>query len=142
MANILIFEDDQLLAESWEEILSAQGHQVELTANFDTAMAKIYEGYIDIALVDIFIQENHQPSSRGGIMLITKIQMVTLERRPWLIAVSGRSYDPSLSVLEMAQKLGADEYLKKPIDLQELVTVIDRVAQAQVNEIHPPDKAI
>lgn len=139
MANILIFEDDLILAESWQEILVATGHQVELTANLDTAMAKIYEGYLDIALVDIFIQENFQQSPRGGIMLISKIQMLTLERKPWLIAVSGRSHDPGLSVLEVAQKVGADEYLKKPVDLQELVAVIDRAAQAQANNILPTD---
>lgn len=139
MANILIFEDDQILAESWEEILSTQGHQVELTTNLDTAMSKICEGYIDIALVDIFMQENHQSSSRGGFVLISRINMLTLERRPWLVAVSGRLYDSSLSVLEVAQKLGADEYLKKPIDLQELVTVIDRVVQAQANKGYDND---
>lgn len=129
MANILIFEDDVILAESWQKKLGDQGHQVEYTANIDVAMSKIYEGYLDIVLIDIFIQENNQESARGGIMLISKINMLALDSKPWLIAVSGRSHDPGFSVLEIAKTVGADEYLKKPIDLQELVTVVDRVTR-------------
>lgn len=127
MANILIFEDDVTLAESWQEVLEASGHTVEQTANLDAAMAKIYEGHIDIAFVDIFIQKERQQVPRGGIMLISKINMISLEHKPWLIAVSGRSHDPSLSVLEVATKVGANEYLKKPVDLQTLLSVVDRV---------------
>lgn len=132
MANILIFEDDTILAESWQKALGDQGHQVEQTANIDVAMSKVYEAYLDIALIDIFIQENNQESPRGGIMLISKINMLSLEYTPWLIAVSGRSHDPGFSVLEIAKTVGADEYLKKPIDLQELVAVVDRVAKSQI----------
>lgn len=67
-------------------------------------------------------------------MLISKINLLSLEHKPWLIAVSGRSHDPSFSVLEIAKTVGADEYLKKPIDLHELITVVERVAKAQANE--------
>ena len=134
MANILIFEDDSILAESWQKALGDQGHQVESTANINVAMSKIYEGYLDIALIDIFIQENNQESPRGGIMLISKINMLSLESKPWLIAISGRSHDPDFSVLEIAKTVGADEYLKKPIDLPELMTVVDRVIKAKSKE--------
>lgn len=134
MANILIFEDDFTLAESWQTFLVAEGHQVVLTANFDAAMSAIQKGSVDIALIDIFIREGHQPIPKGGNKLISSIQTLTLARKPWLIAVSGRSHDPGLSVLDNAQQLGADEYLKKPIDIQELVTVVNRVAKAQTNE--------
>ena len=137
LANILIFEDDLFLVESWQNVLGAAGHQVEHTANLDTAMAKIYEGDVDIVLVDIFIQENHQQVPRGGIMLISKIHMIALENRPWLIAVSGRSSDSRLSVLEVAKRVGADEYLKKPVDLRELITVVDRAIRARSNDLGP-----
>lgn len=134
MANILIFEDDSILAESWQKALGDQGHQAEYTANINAAMSKIYEGYLDIALIDIFIQENNQESPRGGIMLISKINMLSLESKPWLIAISGRSHDPGFSVLEIAKTVGADEYLKKPIDLPELMAVVDRVTKAKSKE--------
>lgn len=134
MANILIFEDDLILAESWHKTLSAQGHQVEHTTNVDTAMSKIYEGYLDIAFIDIFIQKNNQESLRGGILLISKINMLSLGHKPWLIAISGRSHDPSCSVLEIAKTVGADEYLKKPIDLEDLIAAVERVTSAQVKE--------
>lgn len=134
MANILIFEDDSILAESWQKALGDHGHQVEYTANINAAMSKMYEGYLDIALIDIFIQENNQESPRGGIMLISKINMLSLENKPWLIAISGRSHDPGFSVLEIAKTVGADEYLKKPIDLPELMAVVDRVTKAKSKE--------
>lgn len=134
MANILIFEDDEILAESWQKALGDHGHQAEHTSDINVAMSKIYEGYVDLALIDIFILEDNQESARGGIMLISKINLLSLEHKPWLIAVSGRSHDPSFSVLEIAKTVGADEYLKKPIDLHELITVVERVAKAQANE--------
>jgi len=134
LTNILIFEDDIILAESWQQVLIHHGYQAEHTANINAAMAKIYEGVVDIALVDIFIQEKNQESPRGGIMLISKIKMLSLEHKPWLIAVSGRSHDPSFSVLEIAKTVGADEYLKKPIDLQDLLAVIEQRAKAQAKK--------
>lgn len=134
MANILIFEDDSILAEAWQDALREHGHQVEYTADINAAMAKIYEGYIDIALIDIFILEkNNQESTRGGIMLISKINILSLARKPWLIAVSGRSHEPGFSVLEIAKTVGANEYLKKPVDLPDLIAVVDRVTQDKVN---------
>lgn len=137
MVNILIFEDDLNLAESWQNILVTEGHQVEHTANFDTAMAAIKGGSINIAFIDIIIREGHQPIPRGGNKLISKIQTLALEHKPWLIAVSGRSHDPGLSVLDIAQQLGADEYLKKPIDPQELIAVVNRVVKAQASAHSP-----
>lgn len=134
MANILIFEDDLILAESWQEILIAEGHQVEHTANLDTAMNLVREGEIELAFIDIIIRDSVQQISQSGNNLISYIQTLILDHKPWLIAVSGRPHDPSLSVLDIAQQLGADEYLEKPFDLQELVAVVNRVVKAQANE--------
>ncbi|UJB72390.1 response regulator (plasmid) [Acaryochloris sp. 'Moss Beach'] len=131
MANILIFEDNFTLATSWQEVLEAYGHQVEYTTNLEAAMEKIYAGSVDIALIDIFIQQDNRLIPQGGLMLISKIYMLGLAQKPWLIAVSGRSHDSSLSVLEVAKSVGADEYLQKPIDLQELLSVVDRVIVSQ-----------
>jgi len=131
VATILLFEDDATLAESWQNILESRGHQVEHTTNVDVAMAKVYTGTIDIAFVDIFIRKGSQQIPRGGIMLISKIHMLSIDPKPWLIAISGRSHDSSLSVLDVAKNVGADEYLKKPIGLPLLLSTVDRVIAAQ-----------
>lgn len=115
-------------------MLGEHGHQAEHTADIDVAMSKLYEGYVDIALIDIFILEGSQESPRGGIMLISKINLLSLEHKPWLIAVSGRSHDPGFSVLEIAKTVGADEYMKKPIDLPDLIAVVDRVEKEQASK--------
>lgn len=131
MAKILIFEDDINLAEHWQDVLENSGHQVSHVFDIQSAMRILEQGGIEVAIVDIFIQESHHASSRGGLMLISKMGFVTLIPKPWIIAVSGHAHNPFLSVLDVAKNLGADEYLHKPIDIQVLLSTVEKAIANQ-----------
>ena len=53
--NILIVEDEKLLREAYEVILSSQGHKVRSAQNGIDGLKKLKEEKPDIVLLDIFM---------------------------------------------------------------------------------------
>lgn len=126
MAKILIFEDDLVLAEHWREVFENSGHQVDCVLDIGNALRILEQGGVEVAIIDIFIQDSSHASARGGLMLISKMGFVNLTPKPWIIAVSGHAHNRYLSVLDMAKNLGANEYFHKPIDIQVLLSTVEK----------------
>ena len=121
-ALILLAEDDEAQREVLVEVLEVEGYRV--LAASSPAEALVGLGQLpDLVLLDLVGMASPQVMSA----------IRSLPRRPALLVVSGDTATP-----DMAERLGADAYLTKPYDLDELLL---RVREALARVAWPDERA-
>jgi DNA-binding NtrC family response regulator len=109
MAKILVVDDELTSQAIIKKILSDAGHEVTTAGDSETALEKIKEVKYDVVLTDF-----NMPG-KNGIELTA--EAVSIE--PELVVILITAYASIKSVVE-AVKLGAFDYLAKPVDKDEL----------------------
>ena len=113
--RILIVDDDRDVAEGLKDVLVDEGYEVALAPNSASAMETVAEFEAGVALLDMRI------GSESGIDLIANLQRA----RPDIVCVIITGNADKESAIN-AMRTGAYDYLQKPIDLDELFSVLDR----------------
>lgn len=113
MANLILLEDENILRAELAEFLGEQGHDVDAAGRIDEFEQKYQPGKHLIALVDLGLPDG------DGIGLIARLR----ERgeRLGIIVVTARNSSRN-KVDGLIQ--GADHYLCKPFDLEELAATV------------------
>lgn len=117
--RVLIAEDETSIRESLARYLRRKGADVLEARNGREALDQIEGGEVDVLVLDL-----HMPMV-GGLAVLRALQGRAC--RPAVIVTSGSVG----SVLEEADRLGADAVLEKPYDLEELARRISVVAGAR-----------
>ncbi len=107
--NILLLEDDLLFSESLEDFLEEAGFCVDICNDGECALEKSYENHYDLLLLDVNVPKIN------GFEVLQSIR----EQNNDTPAIFLTSFRDKESVLKGFDK-GADDYLKKPVDLDEL----------------------
>jgi DNA-binding response OmpR family regulator len=110
MIKILIAEDDTLFAQTLEDFLSEEGFCVTLSHDGVEAETLCYENHYDLLLLDI-----NMPGLTG-LQLLEALR--SQENKTPVIYLT--SYKDKETLLK-GFALGADDYMKKPVDLDELL---------------------
>ena len=107
--KILIVEDEPSLREIMVQTLRREQYVVEQAADYASALDKIAGYDYDCILLDIMLPDG------SGLQLLEELKRQ--RRQAGIIIISARdSLDDKIEGLE----LGADDYLPKPFDLDEL----------------------
>lgn len=125
MANLLLIDDDQALAELLGEYLSGQGHRVQVVHDGDAGLRAFYGLQPDLVILDVTMPR------RDGWQTLERIR--ELSATP-VIMLTAR--DEEANVLR-GFKLGADDYVTKPFSFAELAARVGSVlsrSQRQSNE--------
>lgn len=110
MIKILIAEDDTLFAQTLEDFLSEEGFAVTLCHDGATAHDLCYEEAFDLLLLDINMPQ------LNGLELLQRVR----EARDTTPAIYLTSYRDKATMRD-GFETGADDFLKKPVDLEELL---------------------
>jgi DNA-binding NtrC family response regulator len=121
MAHILVVDDDERICNVFAEFLSGEGHNPEIASNAKDALESVRAGRPDLVLMDI-----RMPGTNG----LEALEMIR-EVDPDVHVVIMTAYGTSQTSIE-AMRLGAYEYLIKPLDLHELKKVIDSALEARI----------
>lgn len=118
MANILLVEDNEIMQKLMVTILEREGHSIALATNGKEGMdlLSVPEPPYDLVITDIMMPY------ANGFEILNKVNK--LGRRIPVIIVSNLSNEEM--VLE-GFKLGASDYLKKPIMAGELLLRVKRL---------------
>lgn len=111
--RILLLEDDAVLLEIMEEFLLDSGYDITVVSNGDEAEELIADRPFDLLLLDINVP------GKNGMALFGDIS----RKIPTIFITSVQS----ASEVKKAFELGADDYLKKPFDLEELEARIGHI---------------
>ena len=114
--NILVVEDNKPTLKLLEKKINAWGHSVHLAENGVEALAKLEFVPVDMVLTDWNMPE------MDGLELCRRVRKSEIEQYIYLIIVTAKD-----SRREVVQGLesGADDYVAKPIDFDELRARLD-----------------
>ena len=114
--RLLLLEDDRLFCQTLQDFLEEEGFCVDACYDPKSALDLTYEKRYDLYIFDINLP------FEDGISLLRSLRQSD-DVTPALFITSNQSK----SSLIAGFKSGADDYLKKPIDLDELSVRIDAV---------------
>ena len=116
--KILLLEDDVILQEIIEEYLTEQGYSVESFFDGEKALDAIGTGSYDMLLLDVNV-----PSIDGFEILSYLREIGNTTPAIYITSLS------SIDDLKKGFDLGADDYLRKPFELEELKARIDHIVK-------------
>ena len=116
--KILLLEDDVLLQEIIEEYLLEIGYEVESFFDGEKALDAIGHANYDMLLLDVNV-----PNISGFEILAYLRDIGNTTPAIYITSLS------SIDDLKKGFDLGADDYLKKPFDLEELQVRIERIVK-------------
>lgn len=116
MSNILVVDDEAGIRELLQEILFDEGHQVRLAENAVDARLSFEQNSPDLVLLDIWMPDT------DGITLLKEWAAGGKIHMP-VIMMSGHG---TIDTAVEATKIGAFDFLEKPIALQKLLHTVGR----------------
>jgi PAS domain S-box-containing protein len=123
---ILVAEDDTTNQRLIQYFLRQLGHQATVVANGQAALDAIERQRFDIALLDV-----HMPQIDGLTLARTICRRWPKERRPALIALTANAMQ---GAREECLNAGMDDYLSKPISMDQLRAALDRQRPAPARQ--------
>ncbi len=115
-AKILVVDDEKDINDSLSFILEKEGYLVEQAENGKVAYDKILSSYYDLVITDI-----EMPMMKGT-ELLEKISTITPQTLVIMITAYG-----SLETTIKALRNGAQDYILKPIEFDEILIKIKRL---------------
>lgn len=127
MATILIVDDEKNIRDGLRQALGDGGYQILVENNGNDGLFAIMNQSIDLAILDI------QMAKLNGIELLKKI--IKLEKNIPVIFITGHG---SVEIAVDAMRLGAYDFMTKPINLEKLELIIQRALKQ--NKIEKENK--
>ena len=122
--KVLLVEDEQTLAMIIEDTLTDQGFEIIVGSNGNEGLKLFYDTRPDILVADVMMPE------LDGFEMVNKIRQ-TNKTTP-ILFLTARS---AIKDIVEGFELGANDYLKKPFNIQELIVRIKAlVGRVQVNK--------
>lgn len=116
MANILVVDDEMGIRELLSEILGDEGHAITLAENAQQAREARAAATPDLVLLDIWMPDT------DGVTLLKEWQRDGLLTMP-VIMMSGHA---TIDTAVEATRIGALNFLEKPIALQKLLKAVQQ----------------
>jgi two-component system response regulator AtoC len=116
--SILLVEDDRAFAEHLSRFLKKEGHDVELADTGEKGMALFHEKTPDLVLLDLLLPD------LGGLEVLEQLKSV--EDSVTVIVITAHG---SIDTAVDAMRLGARDYLTKPIDLDALSVKLEQTEE-------------
>ena len=120
MAHILIIEDDDATRKLWAEVLTEAGHQVKQAVSGVAGCESVEKHAPDLVITDILMPE------MDGIETLLTLRSQAANAMK-IIVVSGGGMRGDTRFLQIAERLGADMTMQKPIELDRLETAVSEL---------------
>jgi two-component system nitrogen regulation response regulator NtrX len=118
--KILVVDDEESIRRALSAVLGDEGYPVVLAADGDEALARAGQEQFDLVLLDIAMP------GKGGIEVLERLK----EEMPWLpvIMMSGHG---TIETAVKATKLGAYDFIEKPLSIDKLLVAIRNATDLQ-----------
>ncbi len=118
MANILVIEDDDIMLKAIRNILGKDGYNVITAKDGKEAFEKLEQGEYDVVVTDLMMPY------ANGLEVVSRRRSDETKRSVGIIVISSVGNEETITE---AFRLGADDYLKKPIMAGELLIRIRKL---------------
>jgi two-component system nitrogen regulation response regulator NtrX len=117
-ASILIVDDENGIRESLGAILRDEGYEVETLASGEDCLARLERHKFDLILLDVWL------AHMDGLDTLERIQ--SQDDAPMVVMISGHG---NIESAVRATKLGAFDFVEKPLSLEKIVLVVRNALQ-------------
>ena len=118
VARILVVDDKQSFCFMIKGYLEDAGYEADCAANGGEALALLEHGRFDLVLSDMVMPE------MDGMTLLRQVRSLQ-PLIPFVLVTAHGSVDSAVA----AMKEGADDYLLKPLNREELLVVVERLLE-------------
>ena len=125
MAKILIVDDEPTILELLKLNLEMAGHEVSLAGDGETAITRVEREHPDLVLLDVMMP------AMDGWGVLSAIRNGNFGQ-PKVIILSAKVSSRDLS---HGFELGADDYLTKPFDVNQVTERIDEVLAWSADDV-------
>jgi DNA-binding NtrC family response regulator len=119
-AQVLVVDDERLIRSSLERALSLQGHVTETADSAAAALAAAGRKRFDLVVLDLKLPDG------SGLDVLARLLRDAPDTKVVVITAHG-TIDNAVE----AMKLGAFDFVKKPFDLDELLTTAQNALRAE-----------
>jgi two-component system nitrogen regulation response regulator NtrX len=112
-ATILIVDDESGIRESLGALLRDEGYDVEAAASGEECLERIGRRNFDLILLDVWLKK------MDGLETLEQIQ--TRDEAPMVVMISGHG---NIETAVRATKLGAFNFIEKPLSLETVILVV------------------
>ncbi len=120
MHNILIVDDEAGIRQSLKGVLEDEGYKVTVVESGETCLETLRRRSFDVILLDIWLP------GIDGLETLEKIR--DSEDAPEVIMVSGHG---TIETAVRATKLGAFDFLEKPLSLEKTLILVKNAAESR-----------
>jgi len=120
MPNVLIVDDESAIRESLQGVLEDEGYKTATAGSGEACLEFLGKQSFDVILLDIWLP------GMDGLDTLEKIRALT--DAPEVIIISGHA---TIETAVRATKLGAFDFLEKPLSLDRTLTLVKHAADAK-----------
>ena len=128
MHSILIVDDERDIRESLRGVLEDEGYKVLLAESGEACLEQLKKRTCEVVLLDIWLP------GMDGLETLEKIRQ--LEDPPEVIMISGHG---TIETAVRATKLGAFDFLEKPLSLDKTLIVLKNALEAHRLRLENPE---
>lgn len=122
--NILIVDDEEVIRTSLGGFLQKMDHRIEEAASGEEALEIVGKEDFDIILVDL------KMPGMGGLELLKRLREIDPEISVIIITGFG-----TMETVIQALRLGASDFLNKPVNLQDLTAAVEKSSRLRALRI-------
>jgi DNA-binding NtrC family response regulator len=111
-------DDDPVVRAELEELIETGGREVVAAADGQEALELLHQGDVDVVLLDLDLPRV------SGLSVLSALPSVQTDARV-IVMAEADTVDQALE----AMRLGAHDYVRKPLDATDLVRVVDRTLE-------------
>jgi len=120
--HVLIVDDEPEIRHSLESILVEEGYLVTSTGTADEALILLHDAAFDVVLLDVWLPD------RDGLEVLGEIRQMDSASVPEVVVISGHA---TIEAAVRATKLGAYDFLEKPLSLARTLIVLKNAMKSR-----------
>jgi two-component system nitrogen regulation response regulator NtrX len=119
-ARILIVDDEPLIRQSLSGVLEDEGYQTHAVESGEACCEELRHTAYDLVLLDVWLP------GMDGLETLSRIQEIPFADRPVVVIISGHG---TIETAVKATKLGAFDFLEKPLTIEKVSVVAKNALQ-------------
>jgi two-component system nitrogen regulation response regulator NtrX len=122
MSHVLIVDDEADIRASLEGVLSDEGYTITTSGTATEALELLRDAVFDVVLLDVWLPD------RDGLDALADIRAGNNDETPEVIIISGHG---TIESAVRATKLGAFDFLEKPLSVERTLIVLKNAIDAR-----------
>jgi len=125
MNKILVIEDDKLIQNNLYDLLTSEDYSVDCASNGIEGIEKVNEFYPDLIICDVMMPK------LNGFEVLEELQKDNSTATIPFLFLTAKT---EMQNLRQGMRLGADDYLLKPFDVEEVLEAVKtRIRKKEIN---------